>query len=528
MCGISRSLKNVPKTSYFITTPIFYVNASPHIGHLYSALIADASARFQKLINPSINILFSTGTDEHGLKVQKAAEANKMSVDKYCDIISNSYRSTFQTFDVGHTSFIRTTSDRHKKCVSRFWDKIRPHMTEGKYTGWYCMADETFLSEDQIERTNDGVRVSKESGRPVEWAEEDNYKFDLRPFKEDLQNWLSDPHRIKPKVFHDILCREVNDLYEISLSRPKSRVDWGVPVPGDSGQTVYVWLDALVNYLTVSGYPDGGFWPPDVHVCGKDILKFHGVFWPIFLIAAGLQLPKRIFVHSHWKVDDEKMSKTKGNVVDPVGAGRAYTESGLRYFLLREGTAHSDGNYSDVKIRRILNSELADTMGNLLNRCCGKAINPHLIYHKSNPEAFMNLSTDPNFRELDQRLNKLADVVAGHYEELNFYKGIDEIVATLQCCNRFFEHNRPWELAKSDDLDKLSSILHVTLETLRMSAITLQPIVPALADRLLNKLNVDNRNWDQIKPNWIDNNEIVNPNCLQNKNIILFKRLIIS
>lgn len=503
-----------------------FVILGPHIGHLYSALIADASTRFQKLLNPSLNIIFSTGTDEHGLKVQKAAESSNLSVENYCKQISCSYRTTFDKFDISHTSFIQTTTENHKKCVQHFWNKLQPHIKKGKYSGWYCTADETFLSQDQIELVNN-IRVSKESGRPVEWAEEDNYKFDLRPFKNHLQNWLDKPDRIKPKVFHEILNREVNDLYEISLSRPKSRVSWGILVPGDSTQTIYVWLDALVNYLTVSGYPNTEHWPPNVHICGKDILKFHGIFWPIFLIAAGLKPPKQIFVHSHWKVNDEKMSKTKGNVVDPIDAGRQYTESGLRYFLLREGTAHSDGNYSDLKIKRILNSELADTLGNLLNRCCGKAINPNLDYPKLDLAAFERLLIDSYFVELNKKLECLSDIVGGHYEDLNFYKGIDEIITTLQCCNRFFEYNKPWKLVKHD-VNKLMCVLHVTMETLRISALALQPIVPVLADQLLNKLNIKNRNWNQMTPSWKCKNIIANPTKLKKDNTVLFKKLLIN
>lgn len=498
----------------------------PHIGHLYSALIADASARFQKLLNPSLNIIFSTGTDEHGLKVQKAAENSKLFVENYCTNVSNSYRTTFDRFDISHTSFIRTTSDSHKRCVHYFWNKLQPHIKKGKYSGWYCTADETFLSQDQIETVNN-VRVSKESGRPVEWAEEDNYKFDLRPFKNDLRNWLSKSDRVKPKLFHEILNKDINDLYEISLSRPKSRVNWGIPVPGDDTQTIYVWLDALVNYLTVSGYPNTNQWPPNVQICGKDILKFHGIFWPIFLIAAGLKLPEQIFVHSHWKVNDEKMSKTKGNVVNPISAGCQYTESGLRYFLLREGTAHSDGNYSDIKIKRILNAELADTLGNLLNRCCGKAINPNLVYPKSDLVTIENLLIDSHFVELNGKLERLADIVGSHYEDLNFYRGIDEIIATLQCCNRFFEYNKPWELAKHDD-NKLSCVLHVTMETLRISALALQPIVPVLAGQLLTKLNIDNRNWNQMTPCWNKKYKIINPTNLKKEHIVLFKKLLIN
>ncbi|XP_031350428.1 methionine--tRNA ligase, mitochondrial-like [Photinus pyralis] len=399
----------LPKCAkFYITTPIYYVNADPHIGHLYTSLIADAAQRWQQLIRPNVKITFATGTDEHGSKIQQAALKNNMAVDKYCDQISSSYKAMSANFNVGYTSFIRTTDEAHMKTVQEFWKTLSKngYIYSSKYSGWYCVSDETFLSESQLKETvnSNGERtlVSLESGHPVEWTEEQNYMFTLSKFQKELMKWLSkNDGVVKPKKYQKILWDMISneELADVSISRPSSRVHWGVKVPGDDTQTVYVWLDALVNYLTVAGYPDiesetfNNIWPPEVQVIGKDIIKFHGIYWPSFLLAANLELPKTLFCHSHWTVDDEKMSKSKNNVVSPFNRSLLYTCDGLRYFLLREGVAHSDGNYSDTKLTRILNSELADTLGNLLSRCCSSALNPNQVFPEIDSEAFERVAS---------------------------------------------------------------------------------------------------------------------------------------
>uniref|UniRef100_A0A182T4K1 Methionine--tRNA ligase, mitochondrial n=1 Tax=Anopheles maculatus TaxID=74869 RepID=A0A182T4K1_9DIPT len=271
----------------------------------------------------------------------------------------------------------------------------------------------------------------------------------------------------------------------------------------------YVWLDALVNYLTVAGYPKEGFharWPPTVQVLGKDILKFHGIYWPAFLLAAKLEPPRQLLVHSHWTVDNQKMSKSKQNVVDPNECAELYTHEGLRYFLLREGVAHSDGNYSDTKILRVLNSELADTLGNLLSRCCGKALNAASVYPAINMEAFEALKQIDATKRMLEALEEMPDKTLNHYRNFNFYLVIDTVVHLLHTANNFFETTAPWKLKKSDnpaDRAKLSTILSITMEVLRQAGIVTQPIVPGLSAQLLDKLHISHsaRRWNDLSVN---------------------------
>lgn len=323
---------------------------APHLGHLYSSLIADTINRYERLTAHHRENIFSTGTDEHGMKVLQAAERNGISVDSYCNKISSQYKNLFQESGIEYTDYIRTTSDRHKQTVSAFWKTLREQdaIYKAKYSGWYCVQDETFLSDSQL--MTDPVskkRVSIESGHPVEWSEEENYMFKLTQYQDEVIYWARHENRIVPQKFNKILLDMLyqEHLPDLSISRPKARMSWGIPVPDDDSQNVYVWLDALTNYLTVTGYPKSmKIWPPNIHVIGKDILKFHGIYWPAFLIAAHLDPPEKLLVHSHWTVDGQKMSKSKSNVIDPMERAQIYSMEGIRYFLLREGVQHSDGS----------------------------------------------------------------------------------------------------------------------------------------------------------------------------------------
>ncbi|CAH0763259.1 unnamed protein product [Diatraea saccharalis] len=379
----------VQRRPFYITTPIFYVNAAPHIGHLYSAVVADAIQRFEKLTNPDCNIIFSTGTDEHGTKIQQAAAKNNLPLPDYCTNLSQEYRDLFKDFNVDFTDFIRTTDEKHKIAVQHFWKKLmkKDYIYKANYSGWYSVNDESFVPETHTkDEIIDGekVRVSVESGHRVDWTEETNYMFRLSAFKTHLLEWLKTDGVITPQKYQKQLQEWLqNEVYipDISVSRPSSRVHWAIPVPGDPDQSVYVWLDALVNYLTAIGYPDedamiarGRPWPADVHVIGKDILKFHGIYWPAFLMAASWPPPRRLVCHAHWTVAAAKMSKSRGNVVRPRHVRLA--PPALRYLLLREATMAADANYSETKLINVSNSELADTLGNLASRCCGAALNP--------------------------------------------------------------------------------------------------------------------------------------------------------
>ncbi|EAA07531.4 AGAP002383-PA [Anopheles gambiae str. PEST] len=498
----------------FVTTPIFYVNAAPHIGHLYSSVIADAIHRFNQITRPaeSGDCFLSTGTDEHGLKIQQAAIKHSTSTEDYCDAISTKYRELFDRFQIDYSRFIRTTDTDHRQAVQAFWRSLAASdsIYSASYSGWYCVPDETFLTDSQLKENERGEKYSLESGHPVEWTEEENYMFRLSRYQDDVRHWVKglEGRRIQPDKFGRILLDWLEEpLPDISISRPMNRVSWGVPVPSDPSQSVYVWLDALVNYLTVAGYPKESFrtrWPPTVQVLGKDILKFHGIYWPAFLLAAQIEPPRQLLVHSHWTVDNQKMSKSKQNVVDPNERAELYTYEGLRYFLLREGVAHSDGNYSDTKVLRILNSELADTLGNLLSRCCGKALNAESIFPAVDREALGALKEIDATKRMLEALEEMPDKASSHYKNYNFYLVVDTIVHLLHTANNFFETTAPWKLKKSDnpaDRAKLNTILSVTMEVLRQAGIAAQPIVPGLSKQLLDKLQIvpTARRWNDLQ-----------------------------
>ena len=306
---------------------------------------------------------------------------------------------------------------------------------------------------------------------------------------------------MSPALFRgQVLAWITEGLIDLSVSRPASRLHWGVTVPGDQDQTIYVWIDALCNYLTVAGYPDlRGQWPPTVQVLGKDILKFHSIYWPAMLMSLGLDLPQRLLVHCHWTVDNVKMSKSLGNVVDPNTLVDKYSTDGVRYFLLREGVPHSDGNFSESSMVQLLNLELADTLGNLLNRCCSKGVNKQdsIPKYPSEYRGESQLAQD-----LEYQMNNAKDLVGDSYDQFNFYQGCVHIMSMLRLANQFVQEQQPWTLKAEAERDKLHWVLSLTFECLRISGILLQPIVPDLASRLLDKLSVEDwlRGWSEATP----------------------------
>ncbi|XP_058807350.1 methionine--tRNA ligase, mitochondrial-like isoform X2 [Phymastichus coffea] len=516
----------------YITTPIFYVNAVPHIGHLYTAVVSDCIARYN-LMQGHVTFL-NTGTDEHGNKVEQAAKLLNMPVDTYCDKVSSDFREMCDDFEVGYTNFIRTTDAVHKATVHYFWKLLeeKNYIYKGKYSGWYCVPEEAFLSnQDLIEKkTSSGksVKVSAESGHVVEWTEEDNYKFRLSSFQDDLKHWLKD-------VFYKIVTQWIEEgscLTDLSVSRPISRAPWGIPTPSDPNQTVYVWMDALVNYLSSLGYPQKKykeFWPPTTQIIGKDILKFHGVYWPAFLIAAGLEPPKTLYCHSHWTVNGEKMSKSKGNVIKPFDAAEKFTIEGLRYFLLRESVPHNDSDYNEERALNVLNSELADTLGNLVSRCTGKVLNPKseipsaAIYCKV-------LKSEPA-EQLRYNMESLGNIAKGHYESLYIHHAIDAVMTTLRSANIMVDYHKPWILRKEINnvvaMTELKSVIALAMETTRISALCLYPVVPKLSTNLLDFLNIpmDNRFWKDTAPKYLSPCAPVDSKHFGHTNIIVFPKI---
>ncbi|XP_068926239.1 methionine--tRNA ligase, mitochondrial [Petaurus breviceps papuanus] len=501
------------------TTPIFYVNAAPHIGHLYSALLADALARYRRLWaaqspgpGPAAPLVrFSTGTDEHGLKIQQAAAAAGLTPSELCDRVSAQFRALFQEAGVSVNDFLRTTEARHQRAVHHFWGVLRARglLYKGLYEGWYCASDECFLPEAKVTRRpgpdGESRPVALESGHPVCWMKEENYIFRLSQFREPLRQWLQDhPQAITPEPFRHIVLQWLEeDLPDLSVSRGNSHLHWGLPVPGDPTQTIYVWVDALVSYLTVIGYPDSEqkvWWPTTHHIIGKDILKFHAIYWPALLLGAGMTPPHRIYVHSHWTVQGQKMSKSLGNVVDPWTCLDRFTIDGFRYFLLRQGVPNWDCDYYEKKVVKLLDAELADALGGLLNRCMATSLNPTGIFPKfctscfPSREGVMVASTkaQPEDYALVRSVSALPLQVEYYYENFQIYKALEAVSTCVRQTNNFVQRNAPWKLNRENlaDAQWLDTVLHVTLECLRVFGILLQPVTPALADKLLSRLGI--------------------------------------
>ncbi|XP_020012474.1 methionine--tRNA ligase, mitochondrial [Castor canadensis] len=507
-----RARDDVHDARAYFTTPIFYVNAAPHIGHLYSALLADALCRHRRLRVPGTAATrFSTGTDEHGLKIQQAAATAGLAPIELCDRVSAQFQQLFREAGISSTDFIRTTQARHRVAVQHFWGvlKSRGLLYKGLYEGWYCASDECFLPEAKITRqlgpSGDSWPVSLESGHPVSWTKEENYIFRLSQFREPLQRWLrSNPQAITPEPFyHAVLQWLEEELPDLSVSRRSSHLHWGIPVPGDDSQTIYVWLDALVNYLTIIGYPNAEFkswWPATSHIIGKDILKFHAIYWPALLLGAGLSPPHRIYVHSHWTVCGQKMSKSLGNVVDPRICLDRYTVDGFRYFLLRQGVPNWDCDYYDEKVVKLLDSELADALGGLLNRCTANRINPSGTYPAFCTTCFPSEpgSTGPLVRALAEDYALISAVatlpkqVASYYDNFQIYKALEAVACCVRQTNGFVQRHAPWKLNWESPVDApwLGTVLHVALECLRVFGTLLQPVTPNLADKLLSRLGV--------------------------------------
>ncbi|XP_014212192.1 methionine--tRNA ligase, mitochondrial isoform X1 [Copidosoma floridanum] len=534
-----RSYSQMASKTKYITTPIFYVNAAPHIGHLYTAVVADCIAKFNQM--QGHQTVLNTGTDEHGNKVQRAAKQLSLPVDLYCELTSKKFREMCEHFQVDYTNFIRTTEPHHQKTVQYFWKLLeeKNHIYKGKYTGWYCVPDEAFLfDQDLVDKktpSGDTIKVSAESGHPVEWTEEDNYKFRLSSFQDDLRHWLKDEKVVQPSVYHKILSQWVEDercLADLSISRPRSRAPWGIRTPSDPDQTIYVWLDALVNYLTVLGYPHREFkqfWPPTVQVIGKDILKFHGIYWPAFLMAVGLEPPKTLLCHSHWTVDNEKMSKSKGNVVSPFDAAKQFSADGLRYFLLRDSVPHNDANYSTERVLNVLNSELADTLGNLINRCTGKLVNPKQeIPSAAGHGRFLKSEVAQSLRA---SMEALGDTAKQHYESFYVHHVVDAAMSTVRCANAVVEYHKPWSLRKEPDNEaavaELKAVIALALEATRISALVLYPVMPALSTVVLDFLNVpmNERSWKHTKPVYLNSTASTESEPFGHSNTIIFPKI---
>tara|TARA_B100000963_G_scaffold346744_1_gene352299 strand:+ start:50 stop:1591 length:1542 start_codon:yes stop_codon:yes gene_type:complete len=493
--------------NFYITTPIYYPSGKPHMGHAYSSIVADIFARFKRLEN--YNVLFLTGTDEHGQKIQKEAKKNDKEPKIFCDELSEKFRSLTKILNLSNDDFIRTTEKRHYNSVIEIWNRLvnSGDIYLDKYSGWYSVSDEAFYDEDEIEDKN-GKKISKSSGSSVEWLEEESYFFKLSAWSQKLlEFYKKNPDFILPESRKNEVVKFVEKgLKDLSISRKS--FTWGIPVPKDKNHVIYVWLDALTNYISALNFPNiedkkyKNFWPADVHIIGKDILRFHAVFWPAFLLAAKIPLPKRVFGHGWILSDDKKMSKSLGNILDPLEIIKKYGIDQLRYYLVKEVSLGNDGAISLENLKNCINNDLANNYGNLCQR-----VFSFIKKNCNNKIPFSSKLNDSDKKLLNDLKNSLPKLISlMNNQELNEY--IKTVVRFSFDANKYFNDSEPWTVKKNDP-ERMNAILFTIVEQIKNISILLSPIIPNATNRVLAMINISSENIsiDKIKDDNILNNE---------------------
>ncbi|HEY1932400.1 MAG TPA: methionine--tRNA ligase [Acetobacteraceae bacterium] len=472
---------------FYATTPIYYVNGAPHIGHAYTSVATDVLARWKRL--DGYDVFFLTGTDEHGQKVEQAAAAAGVDPQTFTDGISADFQDMTAKMGVSNDQWIRTTEQRHLKSCAELWRRIEAagDIYLGHYEGWYAVRDEAFYDEDELTTRPDGSKVAP-SGAPVEWVREPSYFFRLAAWQDRLLKFYEDhPDFIAPESRRrEVVSFVRGGLRDLSISRTTFK--WGIPVPGAPDHVMYVWLDALNNYVTACGFPDETdplwrFWPADVHMVGKDIIRFHAVYWPAFLMSAGLPTPKRVSSNGWWVVDGEKMSKSLGNVVEPRKLVETFGLDQIRYFLMREKPFGADGSLSHQAIISRINVELANDLGNLAQRTltliarnCGGAL-PGRGAVAAQDAALLDAAA-----ALPELMRKAMD-------QQIFHEGLEDVWKVIRAANAYIDHQAPWALARTDK-ERMASVLRVLVDALRIVATVLQPFMPGSMARMLDQLGV--------------------------------------
>jgi methionyl-tRNA synthetase len=468
------------KTPYYATTPIFYVNAEPHIGHAFTTTLVDVVTRFHRLKGD--DTFFLTGTDEHGEKVQKAAEQNNMSAQAYTDLISGKFKSAWDDMNIAYDDFIRTTEDRHKHVVQEILQRVYDSgdIFYGEYSGLYCVGAERFVTEKELV---DGK--CPDDGKPPEYRSEANYFFRMEKYRPWLRDYIEEhPDLIRPERYrNEVLAMLREPIGDLSISRPKTRVPWGIPLPWDDEHVTYVWFDALINYYSVlehHGTVDR-YWQGVNHFIAKDIVKPHGVFWPTMLKAAGLPIYQHLNVHGYWLIDGNKMSKSRGNVVRPLDLQAKYGNDAFRYFLLRDMTFGLDASFNEVALAERINSDLANDLGNLLNRTLG-------MLSKYRAGVVPEQGDGSSLKEV---FTPLAQKVSDFFDNLQFDRAIEAVLEAVRRANKYIADTKPWELAKDEaKARELDGVLYNCIEALRCASVLLEPIIPDKARELRAQLGL--------------------------------------
>ena len=476
---------------FYITTPIYYVNGAPHIGHAYTSIATDVLARWKRL--DGFDVFFLTGTDEHGQKVEQAAAAAGLDPQSFTDKVSADFQDMTRKMGVSNDQWIRTTEERHKRSCAELWRRIEAagDIYLGHYEGWYAVRDEAFYDEDELTTRADGRKIAP-SGAPVEWVREPSYFFRLAAWQDRLLKFYEEnPDFIAPTSRrNEVMSFVRGGLRDLSISRTTFK--WGIPVPGAPDHVMYVWLDALNNYVTACGFPDETdplwrFWPADVHMVGKDIIRFHAVYWPAFLMSAGLPLPQRVSSHGWWMVDGEKMSKSLGNVVEPRKLVETYGLDQIRYFLLREKPFGADGSMSHQAIVTRINVELANDLGNLAQRSLTLiARNCGGVLPASGAGDCLPPRTTPT---LSASAAALPDLLRRCMDQQTFHEALEEVWKVIRAANGYIDRQAPWALAKTDKA-RMGAVLRVLADAMRVVATVLQPFMPGSMARMLDQLGV--------------------------------------